>query len=180
MHLLKYVMDWLRPLVHAALDEMKGFTFWISVQVRYTHPAKELPEMRPKSLHTAKRRLMKHELEKLQAMVESMVLRNDHFLRQSSGLVLVDVLSFRYKGCEFLPLVGREFKQVHTLLAKKNAIVNVKIIDNRCFGYGIASALVKPVDPVDRAVNYSHQFQKHNLDKINYSGRDRRHPRNRG
>ena len=40
-------------------------------------------------------------------MVGTILLHNAHFVRQSSGLVLADVLSFRFKVCEFLPLVGR-------------------------------------------------------------------------
>ena len=44
---LKYMVDWVRPAVHAAVDAMKGLSFWISVLVRYTHPAKELQETHP-------------------------------------------------------------------------------------------------------------------------------------
>ena len=59
IHFLRYMMDSVLPIVHATLDKMKGLSFWISMQVRYTHPAKELTDMRPQ-LHTGKRRLMKH------------------------------------------------------------------------------------------------------------------------
>ena len=111
VHFLKDMMDWVRPVVHATLDKMKGLSFWISVQVRYTHPAGDVKDMRPQYLHTGKRRLMNHEEleEKLDGMVGTILLHNAHFVRQSSGLVLADVLSFRFKVCEFLPLVGREF-----------------------------------------------------------------------
>ena len=47
MHFLKYMMDWVRPAVHAAIDKMKGLSFWISVHVRYTHPAREVKDMKP-------------------------------------------------------------------------------------------------------------------------------------
>ena len=83
--------------------------------------------MKPQYVHTGKRRLMNHEEleEKLDAMVGAILLHNALFVRQSSGLVLADVLTFRFKVCEYLPLVGREFKQLPTFLAKKKAIVNV-------------------------------------------------------
>ena len=29
MHILKYMMEWLRPAVHAALDKMRGLSFLI-------------------------------------------------------------------------------------------------------------------------------------------------------
>ena len=47
MHFLKNMIDWVRPVVHAALDKMKGLSFWISAQVRYTHPAREVKDMCP-------------------------------------------------------------------------------------------------------------------------------------
>ena len=133
MHFLKYMMDWVRPVVHTTLDKMKRLSFWISVNVRYTHPAREVKDMKPQYLHTGKRRLMNHEelQEKLDAMVGPILLHNAHFVRQSSGLVLADVLSFRFKVCEFLPLVGRAYKELPTFLAKKHAIVNVQNTDNR-------------------------------------------------
>ena len=76
MHLLKNLMDCVRPVLHAALEAMKSLSLWISVQVRYSDPGKELREMGPQYLHTAKRRLMnQEELEvKLQAMVQTILL----------------------------------------------------------------------------------------------------------
>ena len=135
-------MDWVRPAVHAALDKMKGLSFWISVHVRYTHPAREVKDTKPQYLHTGKRRLMNHEEleEKLDAMTGTILVHNADFVRQSSWLVLADVVTFRFKVCEFLPLVGREYKQLPTFLGKKKAIVNVHNTDNRCFGYAMASA----------------------------------------
>ena len=34
MHFLKYMMDWVLPVMHAALDKMNGLSLWISVHVR--------------------------------------------------------------------------------------------------------------------------------------------------
>ena len=174
MHFLKYMMDCVRPVGHAALDKMKGLSFWISLQVRYNHPAREVKDMKPQYLHTSKRRLINHEEleEKLDAMLGTILLHNAHFVRQSSRLVLPDVLTFRFKASEFLPLVGREYKQLPTFLAKKKAIVKFRNTDNKCFGYAITSALVSALgeveDHVDRAANYLHLFGKYGLDPLNY------------
>ena len=96
-------------------------------------------------------------------MVGIILLRNAHVVRQSSGLVLAEVLSFRFKVSEFLPLAGREYKQLPTFLAKKKAIVNVQNTDNRCFGYAIASARASALGDVGehsyRPQNYNHLFQ---------------------
>ena len=75
--------------------------FWISVQVRYTHPAREVKQLKPQYLQRGKRRLMTQEEleERLDAMVGIINLHNAHFLCQTSGFVLADVLSFRLKVC---------------------------------------------------------------------------------
>ena len=72
-------------------------------------------------------------------MVETILLHKARFIRQSSGLVLADGLTFRYKVCEFLPLVGREYKQLPKFLLEK-AIIKVRNSENKCFGDAIASA----------------------------------------
>ena len=173
MHFLKDMMDWLRPTVHAALDKMKGLSFWISFQLRYTDHAREVKDMKPQYLHTGKRRFMNHEelLENLDAMLGTILLHNAHFVRQSSGLVLADVVSFRFKVCEFLPLVWRAYKELLTFLAKKKAIVNIQNTDNRCFGYAMASARAPPLVHVEHAYrpgNYNHLFTEYGLDQLNY------------
>ena len=96
--------------------------------------------------------------EKLDAMVGTILLHNAHFVRQSSGLVLADVLSFHFNVCEFLPLVGRAYKELPTFLAKKKAIVNVQNTDNRCFGYAMASARANIEDNTHRPYQYNRLF----------------------
>ena len=105
---------------------------------------------------------------KLDGMVGAILLQNALYVRQSSGLVLADVVSFRFKVCEYLPLVGREFKQLPTFLAQKKAIVNVQNTDNRCFGYAIASALAKLKKNKERPQNYNQLFQTFKLNQIQY------------
>ena len=170
MHFLKYMMDWVRPVGHAALDKMKWLSFWISVQVRYTHPAREVKAMRPQYLHTGKRRLMNHEEleDKLQAIVETILLHKAHFVTQSSGLVLADVLTFGFKVCEFLPRVGREFKQLPTLLAKKKAIVNVKLRTTDVSGMLSPRHSPNSKKNKERPHNYTQLFPTFNLDQIQY------------
>ena len=78
-----------------------------------------------------------------------MVLQNAHFVPQSLELVLADVLNFRFKVCEYLPLVGREDHQLPKFMLDKKAILNVRNTDNRCLGYAIASARANIADSAD-------------------------------
>ena len=107
----------------------------------------------------------------MDGMVGAILLHNALYVRQSSGLVLADVLSFRFNVCEYLPLVGREFKQVPTFLAQKKAIVNIQNTDNRCFGYAMASALAPPFvhgEHAYRPGNYNYLFREKGLDQLTY------------
>ena len=72
-------------------------------------------------------------------MVRTILLHNAHIVRQSSGLVLPEVLTFRYKVCESLPLVGREYTQLLAFLGKKTAIVKVQNTENTCFRVALSS-----------------------------------------
>ena len=83
-------------------------------------------------------------------------------------MVLADVLAFGFKGLEFLPLAGLEYKQLPTFLVKMKAIVIVKNNDARCVGNAIASAHAKLKKKQDRPHNYNHRFQTYNLDQIRY------------
>ena len=78
MDFLKYMVDWIRPAVHAALDAMKRVGFSITLLFRYTHSAKELQDRHTQYVNTGKRHLMKQlELqEMMEAMVGTMLLRN--------------------------------------------------------------------------------------------------------
>ena len=98
--------------------------------------------MKPQYLHTGKRRFLNVEEleEKFHAMMATILGHNAHLVRQSSGLVLPDGLTLRFKVCHFLPLVGPEYKQLLTVLAKKKGSLKVPNKDNRCFGYAFAAA----------------------------------------
>ena len=77
----------------------------------------------------------------------------------------------RFKVCEYLPLVGREFKQLPTFLAQKKAIVNIQNTDNRCFGHAMVSALAPPLvhgEHAYRPENYNYLFQEKGLDQLTY------------
>ena len=109
--------------------------------------------MGPAFLHSGKRRLI-HETELdsiLDEITQAILIRNAHFNRQNSGLVLDDILNFRFKITEFNPLSGRGYQELPQFLAKKHAIINVKNSDERCFGYAVVSALARVPTNFNRA-----------------------------
>ena len=111
-HFLLAMVDKVRPMLHASLVEKKGVVFWVAVQVAYSHPTKELIDMTPKYLNTGRRTLFhaKDIEDKLDEVVHTILLRNAHFIRDNSGLVLDDILRLHYKADEYLPVVGRAYK----------------------------------------------------------------------
>ena len=164
------VRSTITPLLQQALEAQKGVTFWVSLQVKYAHPTKEITDLNPPHLHSGKRRLT-HEGE-LQSILDeidqAILIRNAHYNRENSGLVLSDILNFRFKISDFTPLKGRGYQELPQFLLKKHAIINVKNQDTRCFGYAVRSAL-EPAEPhSDRISAYILLFQKYRLDTIKY------------
>ena len=123
----------LRPWMHAALRQRHGISYWVSVQLQYIHPMKELKDMQATYLHTGTQRLLREdEIEQhLDKVREVILLRHAHFIRQSSGLVVDEILNCRFKVSNFHPLPGRAYRQMPEFLAKKHAIINVQNEDNR-------------------------------------------------
>ena len=96
---------------------------------------------------------------------------NAKFIREKSGLILAEIYSITLKISHFNPLFGIGYQKLHKFLAKKEAIINVKNNDERCFGYSILAALL-PDDPNRHAYlprRYSDpDFAEHGLDSIEY------------
>ena len=106
--------------------------------------------MRPPFLHSGKRLLIQEtELHSiLDEITQAILIRNANFNKQNSGLVLDDILNFRFKITEFNPLSGRGYQELPEFLARKRAKVNVNNSYWRCFGYAVLSAIERvPIHP---------------------------------
>ena len=160
----------IKPLLEEALKSNHGLSFWVSLQVKYMHPSKEITNMQPPFLHSGKKILLNEtELDTtLDEITQSLFIRKAHFNLQNSGLVLEDILNFRFKISVFNPLVGLGYKELPQFLAKKHSIINVQNTDERCFGFAILSALHPVPQHAERAAKYHHLFHQYQLDTIRY------------
>ena len=171
-HFLLATVEKLRPMLHTSLASKKGVRFWVAVQVEYSHPTKELIDITPKYLNTGIRTLFhaKDIEDKLNDVVQSILLRNAHFIRDNSGLVLNNILPMHYKAAVYHPLVGRAYQELPQFLTRKGAIINVKNQDDRCFGYAVLSALNPMSNKLhpNRPGHYIHLFHQFGLHNIAY------------
>ena len=63
------------------------------------------------------------------------------FTRNLSALLWDEILKPDFQVVEVIPLSGLKFRQHHTFLAKKQAIINAKKTENRFLAYAVLAAL---------------------------------------
>ena len=64
----------LRPWMHKSFLQRHGISYWVSVQLKYTHPVKEIKDMDPPYLHTGTQRLInadeiEHQLDRIRELI---------------------------------------------------------------------------------------------------------------
>ena len=162
----------LRPCMHKALLQRDGISYCVSVQLKYSNPVKEIKDMDPPYLHSGTQRLLiaddiKQHLDRIRELI---IIRHANYIRQSSGLVVDEILNFRFKMANFHPLRGRAYRELPDFLAKKHAIVKVQNQDNRCFGYAILACITRygHGEHASRPQHYNHLFHKRRLNQISY------------
>ena len=97
---------------------------------------------------------------------------NANFIKEKSGLQLSNIYQLILKFATFQPLEGGAWKQLPKYLAKKQAVINIKNKDERCFGY----ALLYFMDPPKVSNRYSSRptlytpemFLRNNLHELPY------------
>ena len=102
---------------------------------------------------------------------EEIIRKNDHVIRLKSGLIFKEIQSCIVDVSRFQPTTrGRTYQLLPQFLARKEAILNVKNNDDRCFGYSVVSAMcaVGRKDHANRPSHYDDKFSQFGLDKISY------------
>ena len=97
---------------------------------------------------------------------------NAKFIRDKSGLKLSGINQLILKMSSYDPLRARSWTPLPKFLANKKAIVNIKNIDNRCFGYAILYCIDPPIivgRDKNRPTLYTQQmFIRNHLDDLPY------------
>ena len=96
--------------------------------------------------------------------------RHINSLRDGSGMVMREIAVARILIARYEPLVGRRYAALPDFLAKKQAIVNVRNQDSRCFGYAILAAKLDldHHEHADRPSKYDGRFHEYGLDRLTY------------
>ena len=166
------------PMLHNRLEyeikEMlakhRGIKFWVAIQVSYINPKKDDEKVLKVYLNTGNLQLTNEfQLEEVMKTIkERILLRNAHFIREQSGLILKKIHSTRFKVAKYLPLGGSQHQELPEFLKSKKAIVNVKNKDNRCFAYALLSALHPAANHANDPKKYKRYFSQDGLDHIEY------------
>ena len=99
-----------------------------------------------------------------------MLVRHANLIRNESGYVLAQIIDCQLKIVKFNP-IGSAYRPLPKHLALTNAIVNVHNSDERCFGYGVRSAIFDPLrgHHKSKARSYTEaDFEKYHLDQHHY------------
>ena len=152
------------------LERHRGLKFWVAIQVSYLNPKKDDEKVLKVYLNTGTLQLTNEfELEDVMRTIkERILLRNAHFIREQSGLILKKIHSTRFKVAQYLPLAAKGHVDLPEFLKKKKAIINVKNKDSRCFGYAVLSALSPAPYNAGELYWYKNKFPKYQLDEIEY------------
>ena len=103
----------------------------------------------------------------LQVAYEGLEDHKDRFTQMGSGWTLVQNHEIQLQMADYSPIHGSSYLKLHPYLQSKNAVVNVKNEDHKCFMWSILSALHPQEKDAQRASKYQ-QYQ----DTLNFTGMD--------
>ena len=172
---LYYLRDKITQQINDLLEIHDGLKIFLIVEVVYVNQDKpdkhEVSFLRTNQAIIDSRFVTNIERVVLR-MLDQILARNDNYIRESSGLVIDEIITATLHIAEYNPLrsisAGSNFQNLPDFLEKKKAIINVINTDNRCFGYAVLSALYPNQTHPNRASNYDHLFAKHHLNELQY------------
>jgi hypothetical protein len=155
-----------------ALVRHGSVKIYVDVHLTYVS-VKDVSDKKRTVLRTKARRILRgsnigEELAELQEQIRN---RNTTFIRLKSGLVLDSVDMATLNVGHYNALAGSSYVELPEYLKRKQAVINVKNTDNRCFGYAILSSRYSHQaytknrsDPKQ----YDKYFQRENLHRVKY------------
>ena len=106
--------------------------------------------------------------DQMQKFANSLQQSNAKFIRDKSGLILAEIYSYNLNIIRYNPVAGAGWIKLPKFLIKKQAIINIKNQDNKCFGYAIAAALHTAARNPNRPHQYLQYFDGLGLNFIDY------------
>jgi hypothetical protein len=160
----------LRKEIKKSLKSLQAVKCWLVVKLTYTQVSKDEPSdpvyIRPPAFTVHN----KGDID-LKTVFDDILNGNCNHIRYKSGLIIRDVLQLDLQMAEFHPMSGSSYQPLPKFLQYKNAIINVKNTDNRCFGYAILAAKYSSTNKTHDKIlprHYDKYFETENLHTLNY------------
>ena len=106
--------------------------------------------------------------EVVQKIIDDTIEHNSNFIQMRSGLVVNKVTCATIHVSQHVPLAGSAYQSLPKFILDKQAVVNVKNEDDRCFGYAVLSMLHPNPIHAERVSHYNNSFHSRNLHQLNY------------
>ncbi len=155
-----------------SLENHSSIKVYVDMHLTYVS-IKNVSDKKRTVLRTKAKRILRGSNidEEIEDLHEQLRNRNTTFIRLKSGLVLDSVDMGTLNIGHYNALAGSSYVELPEYLKRKQAVINVKNTDNRCFGYAILAAryynkayLKNKNDPKQ----YDKYFARENLDRLEY------------
>ena len=101
-------------------------------------------------------------------MMENILEHKANYIKESSLLMLDDIVGSRFKIVHYNPLAGRKNRELPDFLVTKKEIINVLNRDNRCLGYAVLAALEEIAYNPQGPNQYNYLFTVYGIDRYPY------------
>ncbi|KAJ8940075.1 hypothetical protein NQ314_010909 [Rhamnusium bicolor] len=94
--------------------------------------------------------------------------KSEEFQEKDSGWALVSLLYLEINVAKYNPLRASSYLPLPKDIAAKNAVINVRNSDNKCFVWSILSALHPPAQNAQRVTHYQNYLHELNMKDISF------------
>ncbi|XP_077260517.1 uncharacterized protein LOC143896493 [Temnothorax americanus] len=103
-----------------------------------------------------------------QHVIEPTLAKLEEFQERDSGWALSRILNLMVNVNKYNPLHAGCFVEIPQEIKKKNAVINVRSMDNACFAWSVTAALYPAKRHTDRKSSYPHYTSVLNLTDIEF------------
>ena len=162
----------LRNSIQTNISKFKGIKISLIITVEYRNMKFSENEPFTMYLRSAMVHIYQESTidEAIENIYRNLLLRNEHMIRNESGLSIAKVHYMSIQISRFNPLAAAGYKPLPKFLEKKKAIINIRNKDERCFGYAILAGIYKDQknNNPERPKLYEKLFQINGLAALSY------------